>query len=81
MSGDEAPYTLTAMGNLGVTYAGWGREQEAEELAVRVMEINVRLYGDESADTLCSMSNLAASYARQDRWREAECLAMSIQIR
>ncbi|OLN81555.1 Kinesin light chain 1 [Colletotrichum chlorophyti] len=50
---------------------GRGARKEAEELQLRVIEINKRVLGEEHPDTLMSMHNLACTWKAQARWEDA----------
>ena len=65
--GEDHSDTLSAMGNLAVTYRDQGRWKEAEELEVHVRDIRLRVLGEEHPDTLSAMGNLAATYSDQGR--------------
>jgi tetratricopeptide (TPR) repeat protein len=76
--GQDHPDTLTAMGNLAVTYWNQGRQKEAEELQEQEMEISKSVLGTEHPSTLISMGNLAFTYRNQGRWKEAEELLVQV---
>ena len=52
--------------------------KEAEELSVRVLEIDKRVLGEEHPDTLNSMANLAVTYRQRGRLEEAEGLEVRV---
>ncbi|KAJ7347989.1 hypothetical protein DFH08DRAFT_670253, partial [Mycena albidolilacea] len=56
--GADHPNTLSAMGNLAVTYSELGRYQEAEPLETIVLEKQKLLLGAGHPDTLDAMANL-----------------------
>ena len=68
------------MANLASTYQNQGRWNEAEQLAVQVMDMSKKLLGAEHPDTLKSMANLAGTYHNQGRWNEAEQLRLEMMI-
>jgi hypothetical protein len=45
MLGQEHPDTLMSIASLASTYMNQGRWREAEELAIQVMEMNLRVLG------------------------------------
>jgi hypothetical protein len=63
--GDEHPDTLTARGNLAVSYRRAGRTDEAIGLLERVVADSKRLLGDEHSNTLTARQTLSV-------WRSAE---------
>jgi len=70
------------MNNLASVYASQGRNEEAEKLHVKTLEILRRVLGEEHPDTLGSMNNLASVYASQGRNEEAEkLLSEAVEIR
>ncbi|RDW56493.1 hypothetical protein BP5796_13134 [Coleophoma crateriformis] len=69
------------MANLAVTYSQQGRQDEAEPLKKRVMEISKEKLGEDHPDTLTSMANLAETYRNQGRWDKAEELGLQNQGR
>ena len=70
------------MASLAATYQNQGRWNEAENLAVQVMEARKRVLGAEHPDILTSMVNLAIIYRYHRQWKEAEELEVqAVQIR
>ena len=63
--GEEHPLTLTAAGNLALTYGQQGKHAEAETLQVAVLAARKRVLGEEHPNTLTSANNLAATYSKQ----------------
>jgi tetratricopeptide (TPR) repeat protein len=55
-----------------------GRDNEAEELFVQVMETRKKKLGAYHPDTLPSMANLASTYRNQGRWDAAEELEVQV---
>ncbi|KAJ7099089.1 P-loop containing nucleoside triphosphate hydrolase protein [Mycena epipterygia] len=76
--GDNHPNTLTAMGNLAVTYKTLGKLKEAEELEVAVLDKRKNLLGDNHPDTLRDMANLAFTYGDLGKLKEAEELEVVV---
>ena len=58
MLGAEHPDTLSAMGNLSVTYRDQGWWKETEELNVHVRGVCLRVFGADHPDTVFAMGNL-----------------------
>lgn len=71
-------FMLSSVGTLALTYTGQGRWNDAEELLLRVMELNSEILGPEHPYTLISMANLAFVYTNQGRWNEAEKLHVQV---
>jgi hypothetical protein len=59
---DEHPDTLTSMGNLAATYFQQGRQNEADELALQVLEKRKKVLGDSHPDTLATAAWVARSF-------------------
>ncbi len=55
-----------------------GRNNEAEELWVQMMEICKKTLGIDHPDTLISMNNLASTFRNQGRWEAAEELQLQV---
>ncbi|MCJ1262416.1 hypothetical protein MMC22_002286 [Lobaria immixta] len=56
---------LDSMDNLGTTFGYLGRDKEAEDLQMQVVEIRKRVLGAEHSDTLNSIQNLSMSFHKQ----------------
>ena len=65
------------MGNLAGLYQRQGRDDEAERLYVKTLEMTKRVLGEEHPDTLVFMSKLADLYANSARYAEAEPLVVT----
>ena len=72
--GEEHTDTLASMNNLAILYRDQGRNDEAEPLQVRTLQIQKRVLGEEHQETLRSMINVAILYWRQGRYDDAEPL-------
>jgi non-specific serine/threonine protein kinase/serine/threonine-protein kinase len=72
--GNEHPQALRTMNNLGVSYSGSGRLDEAEAVLAEAVEVGSRVLGEENPVTLYAMGNLAFAYQSQGRLAEAETL-------
>ncbi|KAK3619212.1 hypothetical protein LTR56_024172 [Elasticomyces elasticus] len=66
------------MSNLALTYWSQGRWQEAEKLAVEVVETRKQVLGEEDLDTLTSIGNLSLTHWNQGRWQKAEELQVQV---
>jgi hypothetical protein len=66
------------MGNLALYLSSNGRLREAEELEVKPIETNKRVFGLEHMKTITSIGNLALTFQRQSRWKEAEELERQV---
>ena len=77
--GEEHPKTLDNMGNLAATYRAQGRLEDAETLALHVLEVETRVLGDKDHPSILSTrDNLAITYYMQGRWKEAEELQLQV---
>ena len=77
--GPEDGSTLRTMSNLALTYSNQKQWKAAEELGMRVVEIQKRTIGTEHPDTLTSMSDLAVfNNKSQGRFKEAEELHVQV---
>jgi Tetratricopeptide repeat len=63
--GQEHPKALLSMSNLALAYDRQGRQKEAEELMMQVVEVEKRVLGHEHPDILKSIDNLA--YIKEQR--------------
>jgi tetratricopeptide (TPR) repeat protein len=72
--GREDSNTATSIHNLAMLYRSQGRNEEAELLLQRALEIRERVLGPEHPDTADSLNNLAELYRAQGRFEEAERL-------
>ena len=72
--GEDHPYTLAAMLNLGLTYWDQGRMTEAAELEEAVLHRRIGIFGSDDADTLTVMHNLGSTYRDLGRLTEARTL-------
>ena len=66
------------MANLAIIYQGQKRWKEAEELALRVIELRQNALGPQHPDTVHKKAELVVSYSRQRRWVEAERLQLQV---
>ncbi len=69
--GPDDPQTIRSMGDLGGTYHGAGRFDEAVKLLVETLARSKSAHGPDHEETLTSMSNLAMTYKELDRTDEA----------
>ena len=76
--GAEHPYTLMAMDNLALTYAGQGRTDGAENLLLQVLELKRGAFGEEDSCVLGTMQNLSWTYYLQKRTEKAQELYLKI---
>ena len=72
--GEDARNTLTTMNNLAAVYGKLDRCEEAEQLHLHAMDIQLREFGEENRDTMLSMNNLGGLYRDQGQFEEAEML-------
>ncbi|KAL1889913.1 hypothetical protein Sste5346_008640 [Sporothrix stenoceras] len=79
-SGPSRKKEIDAMGTLQgysfIAKRNQGRWEEAEKLAVQVIETRKTKLGADHPSTLSIMANLASTYRNQGRWKEAEKLAV-----
>ncbi len=68
------PRLVAAIADLGKSWHTQNRLKEAEELYLRVLEINKKTLRQEHRSALTIMNNLALVYQDQCRWNEAETL-------
>jgi len=76
--GTEEPLTLTAMGNLAVTFHAQGDLEGARKLQKEVLDARTRILGGEHPDTLSSMNNLAETLLAQGYLKGARKLQKQV---
>ena len=76
--GMEHPDTITAMGNIAVTYQCLGKYTEAEKLEIQVLDARNKILGVEHPNTIKALENLAAIYNNLERHTEAEKLNIQV---
>lgn len=79
--GEEDPDTLSALSNLGYSYAGVGDYKKSLEINEKVYSIRCRTLGEEHSDTLRSLNNMGYSYDRLGNFdRAGECYSKSYEL-
>ncbi|KAM6493295.1 hypothetical protein JOM56_011429 [Amanita muscaria] len=76
--GADHPDTISATGNLALTYLNQGKWKVAKSLQVQVMEASKEKLGALHPATLTAMGNLALTYWNQGKWKEAESLQVQV---
>ncbi|MBI0400295.1 tetratricopeptide repeat protein [Cyclobacterium marinum] len=80
--GENHPYYVTSLNNLGGLYQYMGRYDEAEPLYIQAIEISKTQRSNELPDLATSLNNLAMLYKIMGRYHEAEPLyTQAIEIR
>lgn len=69
---------LRIAGWLGALYVEVGRHEEAEQLLIRVQQLQIAELGPEAPDTLRTQHNLASLLRRLERYDEAEPLFLTV---
>jgi tetratricopeptide (TPR) repeat protein len=67
--GEEHPGTISAMGDLAITYMNLGKYADAEKLQIKVLN---RYLGEEHLNTFWAMGNLASTYESLGKYADAE---------
>ncbi|KAM0270685.1 hypothetical protein ACHAPA_003160 [Fusarium lateritium] len=70
---ENHPDTIRSMADLGATYFSQGRYTEAQDMAIKVLEIRQEVLG-EHPETIRSMADLGLTYYEQGRYDEAKRL-------
>jgi tetratricopeptide (TPR) repeat protein len=71
--GEKHPDTISSMANLGATYHALGRHNDAQEMAVKVLELRREALGrDKHPDIMSSMTDLATTYYTQGQYTKAQ---------
>ena len=81
MQGEEHPDTLTALGNLAVTYGKLGDRRKALELEEKVYALRYKVLGEEHPDTRTARSNLTRTLQNlKELKRKAERLKRTASL-
>ena len=76
--GEEHPGTISAMGDLAITYKNLGKYGHAERLQIQVLHMRKTLLGEEHSNTITAMGYLASTYDRLGKYADAEKLKIDV---
>lgn len=76
--GDEHPYTLMAMANLGLALTANGRLDEADRIFVNGLPVGERILGSKAISFQFGRHSYACTLAQQGRYAEAEELLVQV---
>jgi tetratricopeptide (TPR) repeat protein len=73
--GEEHPNTIASLFNLGLVYAGEGRNEEAAALLQKALQSSASIYGKDHYKTIEIAKILLVLYRRSGRILEAKSLS------